>query len=84
MLKKIKVTSSPLLIEDLGLMYPTETSTVKYKYGIFKCQCGVKFKVLTKSIKSGHTKSCGCLKTEQRITHGLYKHPLYNIWKNMV
>lgn len=83
MLENQKI-QKPVLVEDLGMMYSNETSTVKYRHGIFKCQCGVKFRVQTRSIKSGHTKSCGCLKNEQRTTHGLHKHPLYKIWYDMI
>ena len=29
------------LIEDLGMMYPTENSNYKVRYGIYKCECGI-------------------------------------------
>ena len=34
------------------------------------CKCGKKVKVDTYRLKSGHTKSCGCLFLELVVTHG--------------
>lgn len=67
------------LIRDLGMHYPTERSKKKFRYGIYECECGVKFKTMTHIVKSGNTKSCGCL----RGTHRLSNHRLYSVWKNM-
>ena len=51
----------PILIEDLGMMFPTENSNRKYRFGIYKCGfCGTKFKASTGNIKNKLTKSCGC------------------------
>lgn len=51
------------------------------------CECGNKKAILGYNIKSGHTKSCGCI-TKERLkekntTYGLSSHPLYNTWKGM-
>jgi len=52
-----------------------------------KCECGRSLYVQYYGLKSGHTKSCGCLKrqlTQQRMTtHGLRKHPLYRLWSHL-
>lgn len=52
-----------------------------------KCECGNIIDVLACHLKSGHTKSCGCLNKEKTIerltTHGLSKEPLYVIWKGI-
>ena len=52
-----------------------------------KCECGVEVVVLGASLRSGNTASCGCLHKESitkiKTTHGLCKHPLYIVWKNM-
>lgn len=48
-----------------------------------KCDCGVIVSVTSGNLKSGNTKSCGCLNKEATTSHGLYKHPLYNVWSNM-
>ena len=52
------------------------------------CECG-KFKVVRAGcLRSGHTKSCGCIKDEKFIirntTHGLTKAPEYHIWQAMI
>lgn len=69
-----------ILIEDLGYIKPKETSNYKKRYGIYRCFCGNEFKTQIASIKSGLTISCGCIKNKDKITHGLKKHKLYNVW----
>ncbi len=50
-----------------------------------KCDCGNICKVRTSALKSGNTKSCGCLKIETTSIlmkkHGLRNHSLYKKWK---
>lgn len=75
--------SNLILLEDLGMIYPTEKSKVKYRYGFYKCYCGKEFRSRFSRIKTGHTKSCGCHKTESITTHGLTKHRLYKAWFDM-
>lgn len=52
-----------------------------------RCDCGGTVTVCATALSSGDTKSCGCLQRERfgkgRTTHGLSKHPLYNVWRNM-
>lgn len=56
------------------------------------CLCGQKMQVAAQDWKSGHTKSCGCLKRElssERAKrdlrkHGLSQHPLFPTWNNMM
>lgn len=52
-----------------------------------KCDCGKKVIVPTGSLRSGNTKSCGCLSRdlllERRTKHGKCGTRLYRIWKNM-
>ena len=67
----------PILIEDLGTMFATESSKKKARYGIYKCGfCGNNFKANTNDINRGHTKSCGCYSKK----HGLKNTRLYSIW----
>ena len=44
------------------------------------CFCGQTFVASARYLKSGHTKSCGCLR---RPYAGLSRHPLYRTWANM-
>jgi hypothetical protein len=52
------------------------------------CDCGTHLLASTRSLRSGHTKSCGCLQKErvtQRSTrHGLTKTPTWRAWRAMV
>ena len=78
----------PILIEDLGMMFPTESSSRKARFGLYKCGlCGNEFRTQTSLVKCGYTKSCGCYRkrtaSETNKKHGLYKSKLYNIWNNI-
>lgn len=52
-----------------------------------QCDCGNKTVVYGHFLKSGHTRSCGCLANEsiakRSTTHGQYESRLYNIWHGM-
>lgn len=52
-----------------------------------KCDCGNDFIAIGENIKSGNTKSCGCLFKEEIIKrntiHGLRYHLLYKTWKHI-
>lgn len=69
-----------ILLKDLGMIYPNQNSKRKRRYGLFKCFCGNEFKATSQHIKSGHTKSCGCL----NIKHNFTNHKLYNTWYLMI
>ena len=77
-----------ILIEDLGMMYATENSKRKIRFGIYKCGfCGTNFKAITNDINRGDTKSCGCYQkrrtSESNKTHGLIETRLYRIWASI-
>lgn len=52
-----------------------------------KCSCGNTTTVSGKNLRTGHTRSCGCLQKEvvaaNMTTHGLYGSRLSRIWRNM-
>lgn len=55
-----------------------------------RCQCGKEISVTGHHLKTGHTKSCGCYKTQliieqgrKNATHGMKKTRLYKIWSSM-
>ena len=78
----------PILLEDLGRMYPTENSKQKMRFGLYKCGfCGSDFKAYTYNVVKGKTKSCGCYQkkraSETNKTHGLIGARLYSIWTTM-
>ena len=47
------------------------------------CICGNETKALTGDLKSGKTKSCGCLNIENRLKHGMSETSEYKIWTMM-
>jgi hypothetical protein len=53
-----------------------------------KCDCGTIFVVRSQCLKSGHTKSCGCLLNETTIKthtkHNMSRTRPYTIWTNML
>ena len=78
----------PILIEDLGMRFPTEGSKGKSRFGIYKCGfCGTNFKANTYDINRGDIKSCGCynkrIASETHKTHGLRSTRLYSIWSDI-
>lgn len=50
---------------------------------VCKCDCGNETIVSSDHLKNGNTQSCGCLKVDTHIKHGLKKTRLYPIWKSM-
>jgi hypothetical protein len=59
--------------------------------GSFQCECGSVVVIKLSSVRSGNTKSCGCLHKEKqkevgrvlRTTHGKSKSKIYKLWKAM-
>ena len=78
----------PTLLEDLGMIFSTENSKRKYRFGLYKCGfCGGEFRARTSLVKNGNTKSCGCYKVkrirERTTKHGLGATRLYDIWREI-
>ncbi len=48
------------------------------------CDCGNVVIVPTGDLRSGHTKSCGCLKVSRMRTHGMHNTRTYRIWRAML
>lgn len=59
-----------------------------------RCECGQIWVGPGSTLRKGHTRSCGCLKSESsarnaramglQTTHGLSRHPDYVAWQSMV
>lgn len=62
-------------------------STGKTKWTC-QCDCGRKKDISTTHLRSGSTRSCGCIRSEQIIkrstTHGLTGTRIYNVWAHML
>lgn len=58
---------------------------------LWKClceRCNTEIDVRGGNLRSGHTKSCGCLQRDMtaaaRTTHGMSSHHLYSVWNGMI
>ena len=85
---KEKNQNKLVMLQDLGMMYPTDKSSQKTRYGLYLCSCGKKFKAIVKNVKNNATKSCGCYHIkrakESSTKHGLARHRLYDVWNQMM
>lgn len=64
--------------------YVSPKGSVKRKL-LCECSCGNTLEVLLARVSSGMTKSCGCLKYENRYrTHGMTNTPTYISWASMM
>ena len=83
-MEDIEKDMKPRFIEDLGMRYPTEKSSRKYRYGLYECQyCNKEFEAQSNNIKHG-LKSCGCQRKGINKTHGLESNKFYHTWYAMV
>ena len=57
-----------------------------HRYVECLCECGNILYVRDYKLKSGHTKSCGCLKRNQKtsLIHGLSKERIHKEWRGML
>ena len=53
-----------------------------------RCDCGNQVEVASRHLRSGRTKSCGCLNREQiaavNKTHGMFGTKTYTTWASMI
>lgn len=60
----------------------------KDKCLLVRCSCGKEFTALIGNVRSGHTKSCGCLSDdsirERSVTHGMSTTTLYHVYRTML
>jgi len=59
-------------------------NTKKHAMWLCRCKCGNYTTVQSDNLKSGHTKSCGCLNKENIYKHGYTNTDIHNIWKEMI
>jgi len=82
---------SDLLGKRFGRLEVIEENPIRSKDGQVRwgciCDCGNFTVVLSKLLKLGKTKSCGCYQKEQSAerssTHGKSKTKVYNAWQNI-
>lgn len=69
----------------LKVIKRSETTQNGHIQWVCQCSCGNMTKVSADQLKSGHTKSCGCLKHRAyNYKHGLSKNPTYHSWASML
>lgn len=82
---------------DIGMRYnlleiisDVPTITKRRAYVLCKCDCGNICEIQLSRLRSGHTKSCGCLKKITAITNGSKtsthkssETSMYHIWEGM-
>ena len=49
-----------------------------------RCKCGTEATKLAGNIKTGNTRSCGCMQGVPKMRHGLSAHPLYQTWRGII
>lgn len=54
-----------------------------YKYNVL-CECGNKTIVFGRNLKKGHTKSCGCFRSENMYVHGKSRSKAYRAWVSII
>lgn len=98
--KKLKLQPMPTEKKNFGrinyyngqkihnVTFIEEVKSDKDRKAKFLCFCGKEFIAWIHSIKSNVTKSCGCYRKQymrdKKIKHGNSRHPLYNVYKNMI
>lgn len=50
---------------------------------ICTCECGNTVSVVSRDLRNGHTKSCGCIPKGHKVEHGMSNTRIYNIWSHM-
>lgn len=66
--------------------------SVSGRYGIYRCACGNEKRIWVTRVRTGKTKSCGCLRKEvtsernrvHKTTHGMTNTRVYPIWSAML
>ena len=69
-----------MLVKDLGMIYATENSKYKQRFGIYECpQCGKHSRKCTYDVKRAGDLCRSCANSTHRSTNSL----LYRIWQGM-
>lgn len=90
-----KTFPQPVQVGDrfgrLAVVGTADKSKWGYPRWILRCDCGKEVQVIQNDLRSGRTKSCGCLKSEaarrngkNTATHGMRGNPGYKMWSDML
>ena len=76
---------SPKLIGETYMRKATEKSANRTRYGLYECPfCEKEFETLEYSVRSGATKSCGCMLNKKNTSHGFTFNRFYSTWYTML
>ena len=82
-MKKIDLAGQ--MFDRLTVMQESGKDTRGETLWMCKCECGNIVNVLSSNLRTGHTKSCGCLKNlASNYKHGKYGTSIYKVWANMI
>ena len=72
--------------QKFGRWTVVEEDGRRYRAIMYKCicDCGTEQRISGTSLRSGRTKSCGCIKKERMTKHGLSRSSIYKIWNGMM
>lgn len=82
---------SGLIFGRLAVLGPVGRNSTGKLLWVCRCECGNQSTVCGEHLRSGHTRSCGCLQrqvaadhlSEQSRTHGLSHLPVHRTWLGM-
>lgn len=78
---------SRLAVVSFAGIFLAGRGNAKRRKWLCLCDCGKEVVASAADLKKGHTRSCGCLQKETRITsnmtHGLTKTSTYRTWRHM-
>lgn len=82
----MKLTAIDLLGKKFSKLMVLERAENIGSQATWKCQCecGNIVRVRSADLRSGHTKSCGCLIIEKKLTHGHWGTRIYKTWDNII
>ena len=75
----------PKLIGETYMRKAIEKSANRTRYGLYECPyCEKEFETLEYSVRSGRTKSCGCMLNKKNTSHGFTFNRFYFTWNKML
>ena len=67
----------------LTALYQLHNNHTRHTYWLCTCDCGNLVEIRSSHLRSGNTKSCGCLRNAIITKHGKHNTRLYRIWAAM-
>ena len=70
--------------QRFGRLLVVSEGTGKKRRVVAQCDCGTTKEFTLSTLRSGSTKSCGCLRRNRLKKHGHASHPSYQCWVDMI